>query len=99
MQEQLSNVQHIQATDGAFVAILECGAAVIENAAETAARCKSSSGTFSSSKQLLALLLPFGCRDLGAQGRRQQLGARAAQERPADPTLGLLLPFLNLGLL
>ena len=54
VHEQLRNVQSIQAPQGAFAAILESGAVVtwvMQELAETAARCESSS-----SKQLHPLL-------------------------------------------
>ena len=63
VQEQLRNVQHIQATGGAFAATLESGAVVTWGPPEfggDSSRVKSSCGTSSTFKQLVALLsLPF----------------------------------------
>ena len=59
VQEQLRNVQSIQATDCAFAAILESGAVVTWGDQESGGDSRSSKGMFSTSKRLFVLLLPF----------------------------------------
>ena len=84
MQEQLQNVQHIQATDGAFAAILESGAVVTwgdpgcgGDSSEVQAQLRNVQRIQASSSAFAAILksgevVTWGRPDCGGDSRRVQ---------------------------
>ena len=94
MQEQLRNVQHVQATEGAFAAILESGAVFTwggpswggdrSQLQEQLRHVQHIQATRSAFAAILesGAVVTWGGLDWGGQ----QPGARAAEERPAHPS-------------
>ena len=86
MQEQLRNVQHIQATrEGAFAAILKCGAVVTWGDADCG-------GDSSQVQEQLRNVHDIQANREGAvaailESGAQQPGSREAEERPAHRSI------------
>ena len=96
VQEQLRNVQHIQATDYAFAAILESGAVVTWGTAMLGGDSSLVQEQLRNLRNIHAADMAFAAilesgsviSDLGScrTRRKQQPGARSAEERAARPS-------------
>ena len=95
VQEQVRKVQHIQATRGAFAAILESGAVVAwgdpeygGDSSQVQEQLRNAQHIQATEYAFAAILEIWGCGVLGISRirRRQQPGARAAEEPSAHPS-------------